>query len=52
MLQGIGKTVSGFIEIMMESAYAPALGSDVTRHAEKKEEKSEKDKARELAGKL
>jgi hypothetical protein len=39
MLQGIGKTVSGFIEIMMESVYVPALGSDVTRHAEKKRRK-------------
>jgi hypothetical protein len=42
MLQGIGKTVSGFIEIMMEPFYAPALRSDVTRQAEKKRRKKRK----------
>ncbi|RQO65484.1 molybdopterin-guanine dinucleotide biosynthesis protein MobB [Pedobacter sp. KBW01] len=42
MLQGIGKTVSGFIEIMMDPVYMPALGSDAPHHAEKKRRKKRK----------
>ncbi|WP_316826821.1 DUF5712 family protein [Pedobacter miscanthi] len=42
MLQVVGKTVSGFIEIMMEPVYTPSTGSGSVDQAEKKRRKKRK----------